>query len=141
MRNGSDTDSSDGKAPVIPPPGVEKRRRVTAETMAANGHGNAHSTAGFKALMLGSIGVVYGDIGTSPLYAFRECFGASHRLAPTAFNVFGVLSLLYKYQSMAPDVTECFSKRAFFLPTVVLVPALLGLLYQQTMYPATAPKK
>ena len=43
-----------------------------AETTAANGHGNAHSTAGFKALMLGSIGVVYGDIGTSPLYALRE---------------------------------------------------------------------
>jgi len=41
-------------------------------TAAANGHGEAHSTAGFKALMLGSIGVVYGDIGTSPLYALRE---------------------------------------------------------------------
>ena len=43
-----------------------------AETTADKGHGNAHSTAGFKALMLGSIGVVYGDIGTSPLYALRE---------------------------------------------------------------------
>ncbi|NEV03159.1 KUP/HAK/KT family potassium transporter, partial [Bradyrhizobium uaiense] len=39
---------------------------------AANGHGEAHSTATFKALLLGSIGVVYGDIGTSPLYALRE---------------------------------------------------------------------
>ena len=36
------------------------------ETTAANGHGDAHSTAGFAALTLGSIGVVYGDIGTSP---------------------------------------------------------------------------
>jgi len=44
---------------------------TAAETPAANGHGEAHSTAGFKALMLGSIGVVYGDIGTSPLYALR----------------------------------------------------------------------
>ena len=43
-----------------------------AETSAAKGHGHAHSTAGFKALMIGSIGVVYGDIGTSPLYALRE---------------------------------------------------------------------
>ena len=42
------------------------------ETAAANGHGDAHSTAGFGALTLGSIGVVYGDIGTSPLYALRE---------------------------------------------------------------------
>src|SRR5216684_4213212 len=47
------------------------------ETEAANGHGSAHSTAGFKALTLGSIGVVYGDIGTSPLYALREAVVAA----------------------------------------------------------------
>ena len=45
---------------------------TAAETPAANGHGETHSTAGFKALMLGSIGVVYGDIGTSPLYALAR---------------------------------------------------------------------
>ena len=50
---------------------------TAAETPAANGHGEAHSTAGFKALMLGSIGVVYGDIGTSPLYALREAVVAA----------------------------------------------------------------
>jgi hypothetical protein len=55
--------------------------------------------------------------------------------------VFGILSLLYKYQSMAPDVTSLFSKRAFVLPMVVLIPALAGLLYQQSMYPAPAPAK
>jgi KUP system potassium uptake protein len=67
-----------------------------AETTAANGHGDAHSTAGFKALMLGSIGVVYGDIGTSPLYAFREAAiaasGPSGVVNPGA--VLGVLSLI-----------------------------------------------
>src|SRR5665213_2320028 len=67
-----------------------------AETPAANGHGHAHSTAGFKALMLGSIGVVYGDIGTSPLYAFREAViaasGPSGAVNPGA--VLGVLSLI-----------------------------------------------
>ena len=47
------------------------------ETAAANGHGDAHTTAGFGALTLGSIGVVYGDIGTSPLYAFREAVMAA----------------------------------------------------------------
>ncbi len=47
------------------------------ETTAADGHGEAHSTAGFKALLLGSIGVVYGDIGTSPLYALREAVVAA----------------------------------------------------------------
>src|SRR6195256_2169489 len=68
---------------------------TAAETPAANGHGEAHSTAGFKALMLGSIGVVYGDIGTSPLYAFREAVIAatgSGSVNPGA--VLGVLSLI-----------------------------------------------
>src|SRR4051812_50065616 len=50
---------------------------TAAETPAANGHCEAHSTAGFKSLMLGSIGVVYGDIGTSPLYALREAVTAA----------------------------------------------------------------
>src|SRR3977135_2432834 len=48
-----------------------------AETTAPNAHGDAHSTAGFKALLIGSIGVVYGDIGTSPLYALREAVMAA----------------------------------------------------------------
>ena len=66
-----------------------------AETPAAEEHGQAHSTASFKALMLGSIGVVYGDIGTSPLYAFREAINAAS--APGATQpgiVLGVLSLI-----------------------------------------------
>ena len=69
---------------------------TAAETPAANGHGETHSTAGFKALMLGSIGVVYGDIGTSPLYALREAVvaasGTSTTAAPQA--VLGILSLI-----------------------------------------------
>ena len=55
-----------------------------AETTAANGHGDTHSTAGFKALMLGSIGVVYGDIGTSPLYALREAVIAASGASGTS---------------------------------------------------------
>src|SRR5664279_494867 len=66
------------------------------ETAAANGHGDAHSTAGFKALLVGSIGVVYGDIGTSPLYALREAViaasGPSGVATPQA--VLGVVSLI-----------------------------------------------
>jgi KUP system potassium uptake protein len=45
-------------------------------------------------LTLTAIGVVYGDIGTSPLYAMRECFFGSHSVAPTPENVLGVLSLI-----------------------------------------------
>jgi KUP system potassium uptake protein len=69
---------------------------TAAETPAANGHGEAHSTAGMAGLMLGSIGVVYGDIGTSPLYALREAVvaatGSSGAADPNA--VLGVLSLI-----------------------------------------------
>ena len=46
------------------------------------------------ALSLGALGVVYGDIGTSPLYAVRECFHGTHAVAVTPGNVFGVLSLI-----------------------------------------------
>ncbi|MEP7118443.1 MAG: potassium transporter Kup [Acidobacteriota bacterium] len=45
-------------------------------------------------LALTALGVVYGDIGTSPLYAMRECFYGSHSVAPTEGNVLGVLSLI-----------------------------------------------
>ena len=41
-----------------------------------------------------ALGVVYGDIGTSPLYAMRECFFGSHSVPPTPENVLGVLSLI-----------------------------------------------
>jgi len=43
---------------------------------------------------LTAIGVVYGDIGTSPLYAMRECFFGTHSVAATHDNVLGVLSLI-----------------------------------------------
>ncbi|MCV2350837.1 potassium transporter Kup [Paucibacter sp. Y2R2-4] len=45
-------------------------------------------------LTLGALGVVYGDIGTSPLYALKEVFHGGH-VAPTADNILGVLSLLF----------------------------------------------
>ena len=45
-------------------------------------------------LTLTALGVVYGDIGTSPLYALRECFKAEYGIAPTHDNVAGVLSLI-----------------------------------------------
>lgn len=44
-------------------------------------------------LALGALGIVYGDIGTSPIYALRECF--AHGVEPTPENVLGVLSLIF----------------------------------------------
>ena len=46
-------------------------------------------------LTLGAIGIVYGDIGTSPLYALRECFHGPHGIAATPDNILGVLSLIF----------------------------------------------
>ncbi|HVX87778.1 MAG TPA: KUP/HAK/KT family potassium transporter, partial [Gemmatimonadales bacterium] len=46
-------------------------------------------------LSLGALGVVYGDIGTSPLYALKECFTGHHSIAPTPENVIGVMSLVF----------------------------------------------
>ena len=51
-------------------------------------------TSPLALLALGALGVVYGDIGTSPLYALRECFQGAHAVLPTRDNVFGVLSLV-----------------------------------------------
>ncbi|MEQ1813000.1 MAG: KUP/HAK/KT family potassium transporter, partial [Candidatus Nitrotoga sp.] len=47
------------------------------------------------ALTLGALGVVFGDIGTSPLYAFKEAFGGHHALAVTEAHVLGVLSMIF----------------------------------------------
>jgi KUP system potassium uptake protein len=53
-------------------------------------------TPGYLAgLCLTALGVVFGDIGTSPLYAIQVCFGKQSALSATAANIFGVLSLLF----------------------------------------------
>jgi KUP system potassium uptake protein len=46
-------------------------------------------------LSLAALGIVYGDIGTSPLYALRECFHGPHSIPLTEQNLFGVLSLIF----------------------------------------------
>ncbi|WP_448584896.1 potassium transporter Kup [Thermaurantiacus sp.] len=50
---------------------------------------------GLPKLMLGALGVVYGDIGTSPLYALRETFTGHHPLPVDAPHIFGILSLVF----------------------------------------------
>lgn len=58
-----------------------------------NGH---HGPKGSKvALAAGAVGIVFGDIGTSPIYAFRETFAGHHTLVPDALHVYGVLSLIF----------------------------------------------
>ncbi len=61
--------------------------------MSGEGH-HAGADAKTAALVVGALGVVFGDIGTSPLYALRECFAPGHGVHPTEANVLGVLSLI-----------------------------------------------
>src|SRR5687767_9694572 len=56
----------------------------------ANPHGKR-----LAVLTLTALGVVYGDIGTSPLYTIKEAFGPGHGLSPTPANVYGILSLVF----------------------------------------------
>jgi KUP system potassium uptake protein len=56
-------------------------------------HGHAHGPLG--KLMVGAIGIVFGDIGTSPIYAFRETFAGHHLLVPDSLHIYGVLSLIF----------------------------------------------
>jgi KUP system potassium uptake protein len=58
-------------------------------------HGAHAQDERLVALAIGALGIVFGDIGTSPLYAFRECFHGPHGIAPTPENVRGVLSLIF----------------------------------------------
>ena len=58
-------------------------------------HGHATHDRKLAALSLGALGVVFGDIGTSPLYAFKEAFGGANPLPLNEANVFGVLSLIF----------------------------------------------
>jgi KUP system potassium uptake protein len=68
--------------------GVRTSRRI-------GGPGAAPPTGRrLAALALGALGIVYGDIGTSPLYAFRECFKTAYGLYPTPDAVYGLLSLI-----------------------------------------------
>src|SRR5262249_39761534 len=54
-----------------------------------------HSRRYLLTLSLGALGVVYGDIGTSPLYALRECFHMEHGVAISHDNILGILSLIF----------------------------------------------
>ena len=54
-----------------------------------------HAKDSFGKLAVGAIGVVFGDIGTSPLYAFKETFVGHHPLAVDQLHIFGVVSLIF----------------------------------------------
>ncbi len=81
------------------PPGVELHASTgmfPAGHQPRSHHGPESAPTGKRLalLTLTALGVVYGDIGTSPLYSLKECFSPMYHIAPTRENVFGVLSLI-----------------------------------------------
>jgi KUP system potassium uptake protein len=63
---------------------------------AGNHHPPSHPVGRRLAILtLSALGVVYGDIGTSPLYTLRETFSAAHGLTPNVANVYGILCLVF----------------------------------------------
>lgn len=54
----------------------------------------SNSKTGSFAAIIGALGIVYGDIGTSPLYVLKECFHHSNNIMPTESNIMGIISLI-----------------------------------------------
>ena len=66
-----------------------------ATTEAPHDTSHGHAQGPLYKLVVGAIGIVYGDIGTSPIYAFRETFAGHHTLIPDRLHIYGVLSLIF----------------------------------------------
>jgi KUP system potassium uptake protein len=81
-----------GVNPQIPPMATIVSDAAVHTDNAAVSHGPKEA---LPKLMLGAIGVVYGDIGTSPLYTLKESFLGPHPLAVDRLHIFGVLSLIF----------------------------------------------
>jgi KUP system potassium uptake protein len=60
----------------------------------AHGHAADASKSALFKLALGAVGVVFGDIGTSPLYALKEIFNGHHPIPVTPDNILGILSMI-----------------------------------------------
>ncbi|HEU4722934.1 MAG TPA: potassium transporter Kup [Gemmatimonadaceae bacterium] len=93
----SSRDSIDAAAP----PAIDRRHGAAPHADVPPGpdahHAAVHAPTGRRlaVLTLTALGVVYGDIGTSPLYTIKEAFGEAHGLAPSVANVYGILSLVF----------------------------------------------
>jgi KUP system potassium uptake protein len=66
-----------------------------AEAPADISHGQSHAHGPLYKLAIGAIGIVFGDIGTSPIYSFRETFAGHHPLTPDQFHIHAVLSMIF----------------------------------------------
>ena len=77
---------------------------VTTPTTTADPAAHHHAPQGTARLAVGAIGVVFGDIGTSPLYALKETFTGHHKLVVDDLHVFGIMSLVFWTMTMIVTV-------------------------------------
>jgi KUP system potassium uptake protein len=96
---------------------MESVQTASAQPAVAQARATAHSHAGhgagLAALVLGALGVVFGDIGTSPLYTLKECLLAAGGEEASRADLFGILSLMFWALVMVVTVKYlCFITRA-----------------------------
>ncbi len=79
-----------------PRPHIGRVNEIAVDNIVAPGEASHHGPGeALPKLMLGAIGIVYGDIGTSPLYTMKESFLGPHPLTVDRLHIFGVLSLIF----------------------------------------------
>lgn len=81
-----------------------------------------------------AIGLVF--FGLLSFILFRGCVMTYMSLQGATMLIFGILSLAYKYADVAPKVTESLTLKPFLLPMAILIPTVLGVMYQQNSAPA-----
>ena len=88
--------------------GAERPPESASElSVSSSGHGDPNTQSDIKKKMilaLGALGVVYGDIGTSPLYTVKECFHGPHAMSISLENILGVMSLIFWSLTMVVTV-------------------------------------
>jgi KUP system potassium uptake protein len=80
---------------MMPPDSTSEAGRNEQNDPSRHTPAAAPQNQSFRVLALAVLGVVYGDIGTSPIYALRECFAGKHPIPVTTDNVLGILSLIF----------------------------------------------
>lgn len=76
-------------------PGEDSANGAAAAPVPAGDASGGHPHSGVMKLAIGAIGVVFGDIGTSPIYAFREAFAGHHVLTLDEPHILGAISLIF----------------------------------------------
>ena len=82
----------------------------------------------------GGMGLIL--FGMLSFMIFRGSIMMFMSLQGSVMLVFGLLGLIYKYQNLAPKITEGLNAKTFVLPMIIFIPATLGLIWQQTQYGA-----